>query len=203
MKMIALAFTLKGQNFSEIKKVLADLRPKIGPAVLVHGFMPRELVVKQGFSTDLVDTLEEMFPFQLNLFADGAPLRKDMAELLKQAGAQVYVIGEVKDGVAEEVGLYQANRIQVSFLPLGWNGNLISRPLTYGEKAVGLTFNHGEGPIFHQVSDAKNVCAKAIDQMNDLRELSASGEYKALSTIAIRKLQSAQMDMVKAITWRD
>lgn len=29
------------------------------------------------------------------------------------------------------------------------------RPFTYGEKAVGLTFNHGEGDIFHQVKEAK------------------------------------------------
>lgn len=78
-----------------------------------------------------------------------------------------------------------------------------NRELTYGEKAVGLTFNHGEGEIFTQVNEAKITCAKAIDQMNDLRNKSESGEYKALCTIAIRKLQSAQMDMVKAITWRD
>lgn len=78
-----------------------------------------------------------------------------------------------------------------------------NRELTYGEKAVGLTFNHGEGEIFTQVNEAKITCAKAIDQMNDLREKSQSGEYKALCTIAIRDLQKAQMMMVKAITWRD
>lgn len=78
-----------------------------------------------------------------------------------------------------------------------------ARKLTYGEKAVGLTFNHGEGEIFEQIKLAKETCAKAIDQMDDLRSKSESGEYKALATIAIRKLQSAQMDMVKAITWKD
>lgn len=77
------------------------------------------------------------------------------------------------------------------------------RELTFGEKAVGLTFNHGEGDIFNQVNDAKITCAKAIDQMNELRNNSESGEYKALATIAIRKLQDAQMQMVKAITWKD
>jgi len=39
--------------------------------------------------------------------------------------------------------------------------------------------------------------------MNDLRAASESDEYKELCTIAVRKLQSAQMDMVKAITWKD
>ncbi len=75
--------------------------------------------------------------------------------------------------------------------------------LTFGQKAVGLTFNHGEGEIFTQIQEAKQTCANAIDQMDALRENSTSSEFRALSTIAIRKLQSAQMDMVKAITWKD
>lgn len=81
--------------------------------------------------------------------------------------------------------------------------NMEEKLLTFGQKAVGLTFNHGEGEIHQQIQDAKQTCANAIDQMNDLRTKSDSGEYKALCTIAIRKLQSAQMDMVKAITWKD
>ena len=81
--------------------------------------------------------------------------------------------------------------------------NTTQRELTFGEKAVGLTFNHGEGAIFESIDTAKKTCAKGIDQMNDLRAVSESGEYKALCTIAIRKLQDAQMAMVKAITWKD
>lgn len=79
----------------------------------------------------------------------------------------------------------------------------MEQTLTYGQKAVGLTFNHGEGEIFTNINKAKQKCADAIDQMDALRCASDSGEYKALCTIAIRKLQSAQMDMVKAITWKD
>lgn len=79
----------------------------------------------------------------------------------------------------------------------------LSKEMSYGAKAVGLTFNHGEGEIFNQVNAAKIICAKAIDQMNDLKNKSESGEYKALCTIAIRDLQKAQMMMVKAITWKD
>lgn len=86
--------------------------------------------------------------------------------------------------------------------PLG-AGTETKRELTYGEKAVGYTFNHGEGDIFYQVQDAKMVCATAINLMNDLRNASESGEYKALATIAIRSLQASQMAMVKAITWKD
>lgn len=86
------------------------------------------------------------------------------------------------------------------------------RELSYGEKAVGLTFNHAEGEIADHVNSAKTICAGAIDMMDMIRSrsdegaeypLGASGERKALSTIAIRKLQDAQMAMVKAITWKD
>lgn len=77
------------------------------------------------------------------------------------------------------------------------------RDLTFGEKAVGLTFNHGAGEIFEAIDLAKKTCAATIDQMNTLRSKSESGEYKALCTIAIRSLQTSQMLMVKAITWKD
>ena len=90
---------------------------------------------------------------------------------------------------------------------------LNKRELSYGEKSVGLTFNHGEGEIFNLVDSAKKQCAAAIDDMNTLRlrsndpttnyPLGMSTERAALATIAIRKLQDAQMQMVKAITWKD
>lgn len=84
--------------------------------------------------------------------------------------------------------------------------------LTFGQKAVGLTFNHAEGEITDHVHSAKQICADAIDMMNTIRSrsvapsdypLEASDERKALATIAIRSLQAAQMAMVKAITWKD
>lgn len=89
-----------------------------------------------------------------------------------------------------------------------------TRELTFGEKAVGLAFNHGEGEIFDHVNSAKAICASAIDMMNVLRTrsnvveqndypLGTSSERAALATIAIRSLQAAQMAMVKAITWKD
>lgn len=207
MKYIAISFTLKDQPFDSIKFVLEELSRqtggKSGHTVLVHGFMTRQAVIEKGFSTEVVDALSELFPYQLNCFVNGVPDRKRMAVIIKESRGTVYTIGEVKEGVKEEVDLYEANGINVSGLPLNWNGNMIARQLTYGETRVGLTFNHGEGPIFEQVNTAKTTCAIAIDQMNVLREASDSGEYKALATIAIRKIQSAQMDMVKAITWKD
>lgn len=78
-----------------------------------------------------------------------------------------------------------------------------NRPLTFGEKAVGLSFNHGTGDIYHQIQTIKADCAKAIDLMNHLRSVAGPGEYSALCTIAIRSLQVAQMNCVKAISWKD
>jgi hypothetical protein len=73
--------------------------------------------------------------------------------------------------------------------------------LTFGEKAVGLTFNPSGDLLVNQI---KNVFAAAIDQMNDLRHLdSTSPEKKRLCSVAITELQGAQMWAVKAATWRD
>lgn len=75
--------------------------------------------------------------------------------------------------------------------------------LTFGQKAVGLTFNYGEGIINTQINSAKQMCADAIDLIIGIRDQEPRGEKAALCTIAYRALQSAQMDMVKAITWKD
>ena len=41
------------------------------------------------------------------------------------------------------------------------------RELTFGERAVGLTFNPGNNP---EVDKAKKIMANAINQMHELRE---------------------------------
>jgi hypothetical protein len=75
------------------------------------------------------------------------------------------------------------------------------RPLTFGEKAVGLNFNPGGNLA---VDECKKTFAKAIDQMNDLRnDPITTPEAKRLASVAITELQGAQMWAVKAITWRD
>lgn len=75
------------------------------------------------------------------------------------------------------------------------------RALTFGEKAVGLTFNPSGDLLVNQV---KNVFAAAIDQMNDFRHLpTTSPEQKRLASIAITEAQGAQMWAVKAATWRN
>lgn len=73
------------------------------------------------------------------------------------------------------------------------------RPLTFGERAVGLTFNPSQDPA---VYSCKSAFAAAIDQMHALREASTDPEVKRMASIAITEAQTAQMWAVKAITWR-
>jgi len=72
--------------------------------------------------------------------------------------------------------------------------------LTFGQKAVGLNFNPSGDDA---VGQCKQKFADAIDQLNDLRNSSTSGEFKRLASVAITETQSAQMWAVKAITWKD
>jgi hypothetical protein len=73
------------------------------------------------------------------------------------------------------------------------------REMTFGEKAVGLSFNpSGDGAV----ESCKRGFASVIDQMHDLRENTANAEVKRMASIAITEAQTAQMWAVKAITWR-
>lgn len=74
-----------------------------------------------------------------------------------------------------------------------------TREPTFGEKAVGLTFNPSNSP---EVDACKRGFAAVIDQMNDLRNVSESADVKRMASVAITEAQTAQMWAVKAITWR-
>jgi len=73
------------------------------------------------------------------------------------------------------------------------------REMTYGEKAVGLTFNTSGGK---DVTKVKELYAQIIDLMNEMKTPGFSEQGRLLS-IAITEAQSAQMWAVKAITWKD
>lgn len=77
--------------------------------------------------------------------------------------------------------------------------NQEQRELTYGEKAVGLTFNPSNDDA---VSACKAAFAIVINQMNDLRNSTDNAEIKRMASIAITEAQTAQMWAVKAITWK-
>lgn len=75
-----------------------------------------------------------------------------------------------------------------------------TREMTFGEKAVGLTFNPSNS---HEVDKCKQEFAAVIDRMNDLRcEPECSLEVARMASVAITEAQTAQMWAVKAITWK-
>jgi len=71
---------------------------------------------------------------------------------------------------------------------------------SYGEKAVGLSFNPSGDD---RVNKIKKLYADIIDLCNDERSANRDGEQARLYSTAITRAQEAQMWAVKAITWRD
>jgi len=65
-----------------------------------------------------------------------------------------------------------------------------NRELSYGEKAVGLTFNPSNDP---QVDACKIIFAGAIDQLDAMRTPDVTGEKARLLSAAITQIQTAQM----------
>lgn len=80
-----------------------------------------------------------------------------------------------------------------------------TRELTFGEKAVGLTFNPSGDPTVQKLKELYaqivDVCAQA--QSQDENGKVARSEKNRLFSIAITEAQGAQMWAVKAATWVD
>lgn len=71
--------------------------------------------------------------------------------------------------------------------------------LSYGERAVGLTFNPSGD---EKVQKVKELYAQIIDMCNEMRTEAGQGEKGRLFSVAITETQAAQMWAVKAITWK-
>lgn len=74
-----------------------------------------------------------------------------------------------------------------------------TKQLTYGEKAVGLSFNPS-GDFTVEV--IKRQFAEIIDTLNNHRKVADSQEVQRMLSIAITEAQTAQMWAVKAVTWK-
>jgi hypothetical protein len=70
--------------------------------------------------------------------------------------------------------------------------------LTFGEKAVGLSFNPAGNA---DVQEIKERCAGLIDKCNTERNLADDPDVKRMYSVAITEIQTAQMWAVKAATW--
>jgi hypothetical protein len=73
------------------------------------------------------------------------------------------------------------------------------RPVTFGERAVGLSFNPSNDPTVQAI---KQAFATAIDEIHELRTNQPNSEIVRMASIAITEAQSAQMWAVKAATWK-
>lgn len=77
------------------------------------------------------------------------------------------------------------------------------REMTYGEKAVGLSFNPSSNG---DVDKLKRLYATVIDHIDEFRQgyvvRHDNPEMLRLCAIAITEAQTAQMWAVKAVTWR-
>lgn len=72
------------------------------------------------------------------------------------------------------------------------------RNLTFGERAVGLSFNPSQKP---EVKAVKEQYAATIDMLHDLRSKTEDKEVARMFSVAITETQTAQMWAVKAVTW--
>lgn len=77
--------------------------------------------------------------------------------------------------------------------------NTNQRELTWGEKQAGVTFNPSQDET---VAEIKADFAALMDKLNDLRTQAADGDIKRFYSMALTELNHAQMDAVKAVTWR-
>lgn len=77
--------------------------------------------------------------------------------------------------------------------------NETTQPMTFGEKACGVSFNPGG---LNEVAKIKEDFAMIVDKMNFVREKSENPEVKRMLSIAITEAQTAQMWAVKAVTWQ-
>lgn len=73
------------------------------------------------------------------------------------------------------------------------------RELTFGERAVGLSFNPAGDVPTQQIKEAS---AKLIDVLDGYRNATDDPEQKRMFSIAITEVQTGQMWGVKAATWR-
>lgn len=73
------------------------------------------------------------------------------------------------------------------------------KELTFGEKAVDLSFNPSGADA---VANCKKGYAAVIDEMDHLRNNTDNAEVKRMASIAITEAQTAQMWAVKALTFR-
>lgn len=78
--------------------------------------------------------------------------------------------------------------------------DLVAPVLSFGQKAAGVSFNPSN---LQDVDTLKSIAAQFIDVCNILRSTAGRGEAGRYYSKAISYMEDAQMNAVKAVTWKD
>ena len=86
-----------------------------------------------------------------------------------------------------------------------------NKEITGGQKVVGLNFNHAEGDLNQKVHKAKQLSANLLDLLSshkiDLHGRSTTAQpswfFNVFYTAALNAVVTAQMAVVKLLTWKD
>ncbi len=104
-----------GRTFEDsVYPVLKSIADRLPGSVLHHGFLPREEFIKRGFPTELVDTLDELFPMQVKYNINGELDIENMVQAVKNY--KIFVIGDVSDGVHKDIELLQTLNADIDYL---------------------------------------------------------------------------------------
>lgn len=155
----------------------------------VKGLQPHEVRVVEE-RTELVDKISKLHTFMSSPIYETLPERTQ--ELLLQ---QEKAMKEYSDILLERINSFEG-KIEYT-----------QKVLTFGEQAVGLTFNPSGDD---KVGQAKQLMAKAIDllekdhtEKTDSNVVAISWIRNVLRIAAFNTIIAAQMALVKYITWRD
>lgn len=118
MKTIVIAFTLKNQDEHLIAGGIKKIYEKVGACIVLSGHLPTVLVNRKKFDNFISNQLDLYFPMRLCLNDGVQVFRKELAAMAMKLDAEVYVIGEIRDGVKEEIDLYTEAGLPVHEIPL-------------------------------------------------------------------------------------
>lgn len=128
-----LHFTIKGQKVPDISSKLEDWlvenkeiidlseRAEGDPNVVLHHcFLPEKIVIEKGFSTDVIDLLNELAEDQVCWYGVDGDLgmsRLLMLQNIKRLNGISIFVGEIKEGVKDEYDLAKEMGIECVLIP--------------------------------------------------------------------------------------
>jgi len=127
-KDFSIHFTIKGQELSRIEQKFQDwskghdLLDENNTGVRVHNcFLSRKDVEERGFDTGVVDFIESLTDANdINWFYSSPTLamsRVQMLTTIKRLGGIAIFVGEIKEGVLEEMNLARELGVNIILIP--------------------------------------------------------------------------------------